>query len=181
MFLIDPSTFCYYTNMKNLTSYKVAPLSMIFLVDDGRVLTLRRKEDKKIYPGKISGFGGKVEPGESIEASARREFREEAGLEVDEMLFRGTFIRILDNGYINELYIFVARGFTGEPYKSSEEGEIEWRMVEDFLGDPNTVDHIPLYLKQVIDGVDFYCGVAEYAEGKRIEYTDNEVHFDERR
>jgi len=43
----------------NLASYKVAPLTMVFLVDDNKVLTIKRNEDKKIYPDKISGFGGK--------------------------------------------------------------------------------------------------------------------------
>jgi 8-oxo-dGTP pyrophosphatase MutT (NUDIX family) len=166
--------------MTDLDSYKVAPLTMIFLIDGDKVLTLKRNEDKKIYPGKISGFGGKVEPGEAIEPSPR-EFLEEAGLEVDEMNLRGTFIRILDNGYINEMYIFIALGFSGNPRDVSEEGKIEWRSVEDFLNNPDTVDHIPLYLEQVIDGTDFYCGIAEYAQNKRLSYTDNKVHFDERR
>jgi 8-oxo-dGTP pyrophosphatase MutT (NUDIX family) len=166
--------------MINLDSYKVAPLNMVFLIDDDKVLTLKRNEDKKIYPGKISGFGGKVEPGESMEASARREFLEEAGLEVEEMDFRGTFIRILDNGYINEMYIFVARGFTGNPHENSNEGKVEWRTIEDFLNNPETVDHIPLYLEQVVNGADFYCGIAEYNQGKRVSYADNRAHFDER-
>ncbi len=154
---------------------------MIFLVDRDKILTLKRNEDKKIYPGKISGFGGKVEPGETMEASARREFLEEAGLEVDEMELRGTFIRILDNGYINEMYIFVARGFKGAPHEISSEGVVAWRTIDAFLGDPDTVDHIPLYLERVIAGTDFYCGIAEYAKGTRISYTDNRSHFDERR
>ena len=167
--------------MTNLDAYKIAPLTMVFLVDDDKILTLKRNEDKKIYPGKISGFGGKVEPGESMEASARREFLEEAGLEVEEMNLRGTFIRILDNDYINEMYIFVARGFTGRPHEDSNEGKIEWRTIKDFLNNPDTVDHIPLYLEQVITGTDFYCGMAEYVQDKRVSYTDNRSHFDERR
>lgn len=167
--------------MTNLDSYRVAPLTMIFLVNEGKVLTLKRNEDKKIYPGKISGFGGKVEPGENIEASARREFLEEAGLEVEKMSLRGTFIRVLDNGYINEMYIFVAQGFTGKPLKISNEGTIEWQTIDNFLNNPDTVDHIPLYLQQVIDGTDFYCGIAEYAQDKRVTYTDNKTHFDQRR
>lgn len=168
-------------NMLNLDSYQVAPLSLTFLVDGSKVLTLKRNEDKKIYPGKISGFGGKVEPGESMEASARREFLEETGLEVDEVSFRGTYTRILDSGYINQVYIFVARGFTGKMHDVSDEGEIEWRTIEDFISHPDTVDHIPLYLKQVITGTDFYCGIGEYVQDKRISYTDNRSHFDERR
>jgi 8-oxo-dGTP diphosphatase len=167
--------------MTNLEAYNVAPLSMIFLVDGDKILTLKRNPDTKIYPGKISGFGGKVEPGEDLTDSARREFAEEAGLHVDEMHLRGTFIRILDNGFINEMYIFVARGFTGKPHEVSDEGTIEWRTIEDFLSNPETVDHIPLYLQQVITGTDFYCGISEYANGERTSYTDNAAYFNERR
>lgn len=167
--------------MTPLDSYNIAPLTMIFLVDGDKVLTLKRNDDKKIYPGKISGFGGKVEPGEELEASARREFLEEAGLEVNEMKLRGTFIRILDNGYINEMYIFVATGPKGQPATSSNEGTIEWRTVHDFLTNPDTVDHIPLYLEQVIEGKDFYCGMAEYTLDKRISYTDSRSHFASRK
>ena len=145
------------------------------------MLTLKRNEDKKIYPGKISGFGGKVEPGEAIEFSARRELQEEAGLTVETMDFRGTFIRILDNGYINEMYIFVARGAQGRLLEVSDEGTIMWRTIEDFLSSPDIVDHIPRYLKQVIKGEDFYCGIAEYADTRLVSYTDNTSHFEERR
>lgn len=165
----------------DLATYKIAPLTMIFLVDGDKVLTLKRNEDKVIYPGKISGFGGKVEPGEDLESSARREFLEEAGLEVEKMEFRGTFIRILDNGYINEMYIFVALGFKGQLLEASNEGTIEWRTIDDFANNPDTVDHIPRYLEQVIDGEDFYCGIAEYADSKLVSYTDNKSHFDVRR
>ena len=173
----------YYVRMiqNDLASYKVAPLTMIFLVEGDKVLTLKRNEDKKIYPGKFSGFGGKVEPGEDIEASVRREFEEETGLTIEKMDFRGTFIRILDNGYINEMYIFVASGFSGQPLQASDEGTIEWQTIEDFLSHSDTVDHIPRYLEQVIKGKDFYCGIAEYAKDKLVSYADNKSHFDERR
>jgi 8-oxo-dGTP diphosphatase len=165
----------------DLGLYKVVPLTMIFLVDGDRVLTLKRNEDKKIYPGKISGFGGKVEPGEGLEASARREFVEETGLTVDKMELRGTMIRIVDGDYINEMYIFVARGFSGEQFETSDEGKIKWRTIDDFRSNPDTVDHIPLYLEQVIAGSDFYCGISEYSNDKRISYADNRSHFDDRR
>lgn len=167
--------------MTDLNSFKVAPLTMIFLIDGDKVLTLKRNKDKKIYPSKISGFGGKVEPGEDLEVSARRELQEEAGITVNEMSLRGTFIRVLEDGYINEMYIFVARGFTGKPFEMSDEGKVEWRSFENFLSNPETVDHIPLYFEQVTAGVDFYCGIAEYSKGERKSYADSTSHFDARR
>lgn len=89
----------------NLTRFNVSPLTLIFLVDGDRILTLKRNPDKKIYPDKVSGFGGKVEPGEGLVASAQRELLEETGLTAQELSLRGMFIRILDTGYIDEVKI----------------------------------------------------------------------------
>jgi 8-oxo-dGTP diphosphatase len=168
-------------NSFDLSSYKVSPLSMVFLIEGNKVLTLRRKASKQIYPNKISGFGGKMEPGETLEASARREFLEETGLLIRDISLRGTFLRIVDNGYINELYIFVAHGYNGEVFEVCEEGEIAWRDVDEYLCDPDIVDHIPYYLKQVINGIDFYAGISMYLDGVMVEYTDNRGVFQERR
>lgn len=165
----------------DLTTYNVSPLTLIFLVEDGKVLTLKRNPDKKIYPDKVSGFGGKVEPGEELITSANREFTEEIGLMAKELSLRGTFIRILDTGYINEMYIFVANGFTGELHQDSGEGIAEWLEIDAFLDNPDTVDHIPLYLKQIVEGKDFYAGVAHYEQNKMVSYTDNRAHFAERK
>lgn len=168
-------------NTLDLTKFNVSPLTLIFLIDGDKVLTLKRNPDKKIYPGKISGFGGKVEPSEDLITSAHREFTEETGLIAKELSLRGTFIRILDTRYINEMYIFVAKGFSGELHQDSGEGVAEWLDIDEFLNNPDIVDHIPLYLKQVIEGKDFYCGISRYEQNKMVGYTDNRAHFAERK
>lgn len=165
------------TSSIDISNYKVSPLSMIFLLDGNNILTLRRKGNKEIYPNKISGFGGKVEPGEDLITSAHREFTEETGLTVHELSLRGTFIRILDTGYVNEMYIFIAHGFEGKLKNNNHEGEAQWLEKEEFLHSPDIVDHIPLYLEQVIEGKDFYCGIGIYKENKMVQYIDNKSHF----
>lgn len=168
-------------NNLDLSTCNVSPLTMIFLIDNDKILTLKRNTDKKIYPAKISGFGGKVEPGEDLVTSARREFREETGMEINELRLRGTFIRVLDDGYINEMYLFVAHGYRGQLRQDSGEGIAAWRTIDEFLHHPETVDHIPLYLEQLIASNDFYCGIARYSENKMISYADNRAHFEARR
>ena len=42
-----------------------------------------------IPPGKLDGFGGKVEPGETIEQAALRELEEEACLQATALIKRG--------------------------------------------------------------------------------------------
>ena len=50
---------------------------------EGRVLMQLRDDAPGVAaPGQWSFFGGAVEPGESLEAAARREFREETGIDI---------------------------------------------------------------------------------------------------
>lgn len=171
------------TDIKNidLTKYKVSPLTLVFLVDNTKILTLKRSGDKKIYPNKLSGFGGKVEPGEELFSNARREFFEETGLEVKNLDFRGTFTAISNSGYINQVYIFVGNGYKGKVKSDTDEGTIAWMEIKDFLKSPNIVPHIPHYLNQVIEGKNFYCGAGIVNDWRLIKYVDNKSHFEERK
>lgn len=51
-----------------------------------KFLLVRRDPEDDIFPNKWQSAGGKVEPGETIEAAARRELAEETSLEIKEDL-----------------------------------------------------------------------------------------------
>jgi 8-oxo-dGTP diphosphatase len=53
----------------------------LFSLDRGRVLLIRKRRPAW-QAGKLNGVGGKIEPGESPPQAMRREFREEADLDV---------------------------------------------------------------------------------------------------
>lgn len=58
-------------------------VSVIVIVRHGnRFLLVRRDPDDDIFPGKWQNTGGKVEPGETLEAAAKRELKEETGVEL---------------------------------------------------------------------------------------------------
>ena len=71
--------------------------------------------------GRWNGFGGKVEPGETIEDAAKREVWEEAGIRVADIKNIGhiTF-EFVGDPVILEVSVFKTRSFSGEPAESDE-------------------------------------------------------------
>lgn len=71
--------------------------------------------------GKWNGFGGKLQPDETIEQAALREFREEAGVEVSDIRKRGIITFEFENDpTLLEVHVFSTDRFTGEPAESDE-------------------------------------------------------------
>jgi 8-oxo-dGTP diphosphatase len=81
----------------------------------GRVLLVRSPRRGWEMPG------GQVELGESLEAAAIREVREESGIDVDDLRFCGIF-QTLDRSVVNVL--FRARCIGGAPCTSEESVEV---------------------------------------------------------
>ena len=68
------SDFSKYTNYKTILSVN----ALIWC--DGKILFLKRANDKSVDPGLYAGIGGKVEPHESFYDALIREIEEETGL-----------------------------------------------------------------------------------------------------
>lgn len=105
--------------------YHLVPRVLCLVLAGDEVLLLRGAADKKIWPGKYNGLGGHVERGESVQAAARREIREEAGLDVDDLRLRG--VTTIDTGESAGigLFVFTARADSREVVASTE-GTLEW-------------------------------------------------------
>lgn len=110
--------------------------------------------------GRWNGFGGKLAPGESIEAAARREIREEAGIEIISLEKRGIieFEFSAQGGSVSggqgnpeilEVHVFHSDTFRGAP-SESEEMRPKWFHIDEIPFDAMWADDkywIPLFLE----------------------------------
>lgn len=100
-------------------------LTLSFIIENNRILLAMKK--RGFGAGRYNGYGGKVEEGETIEEGAKREFREESGLEVQRMEKVGIheFEFAHDRGNILEVHVFHVTRYTGEAVET-EEMKPEW-------------------------------------------------------
>ncbi len=104
-------------------------LTLCIVHQHPRVLLGMKK--RGLGEGRWNGFGGKVEEGESIEAAARREIEEEAGLKAKDLEKAGIMeFRLYQKPDPLEVHIFRVEDFLGEP-RESEEMSPRWFLVDE--------------------------------------------------
>jgi len=113
----------------------VRDATLVFLIKDepsSEILLGLKKAG--FAQGKLNGFGGKVENGETIERAAVRELREETGVLVSEQDLRRmahlTFVFPAKPGWDQVVHVFLARQWEGEPAESAEMRPAWYRVSE---------------------------------------------------
>jgi 8-oxo-dGTP diphosphatase len=85
-----------------------ARLATVALVRSGsRLLLLRHPPQSDRFAGRWNGIGGHVEAGEGLRAAARRELREESGLDVRGLHLRGVVHETGLRGHAYVVFFFV--------------------------------------------------------------------------
>ena len=100
--------------------------SLCYIEKDGQVLLLHRtRKQNDPNHDKWIGIGGRFEDGESPEDCVLRETREETGLTLTSLRFRGIVTFVSDEWETEYMHLFTADAFEGEMAECAE-GELEW-------------------------------------------------------
>ncbi|WP_064093569.1 NUDIX domain-containing protein [Rossellomorea aquimaris] len=109
--------------------------TLVMIERNDKLLLLNRPEFKK-YPGFISP-GGKIDFPESPAEGAIREVREETGLQVEKMRYKGLDEYVVpDKAYRYIVYNYLAYETSGQLIESPPEGELVWVKKKDVLDLP---------------------------------------------
>ena len=93
--------------------------TLCFVLQPTKILLGMKK--RGFGAGRWNGFGGKVQPGEVIEQAARRECKEEAGIEMGDLKKHGVItFEFQGNPDLLEVHVYSTATFTGEPVESEE-------------------------------------------------------------
>ena len=151
----------------------LATLGYVLSPDGRRVLMVRRdKRPHDPHFGKYNGLGGKVDRGEDVVACLRREVREEAGLECDQLLLRGTISWPGFGKHGEDWFGFVFRvdRWSGTPFAGNHEGTLEWVPLTR-LHELNLWKSDRLWLDMVFDrSARMFHGVMPYKDGEMVSW-----------
>ncbi len=121
-----------------------------FVKKDGKYLMLHRNPDKRIMPGVWMAPGGKREFNEGLFAAARREIREETGLEIKNLK-----VKVVGNAYLKDLdqevfFNFVMADWaSGEVIQDPADGELRWLTPAEIV----KLDNLLAEIKQAADHI----------------------------
>ena len=149
----------------------LATLGYVFSPDGRQVLLVHRiARATDAHLGKYNGLGGKLERDEDVVAGMRREVREEAGIECDELTLAGTvsWPGFGKGGEDWFGFVFRVTRWSGTPFTANPEGPLVW-VDREQVADLPLWDGDRYFLPMVLDpAAPPFHGVMPYRDGKPI-------------
>ena len=132
-------------------------MTLCFLIKEetlGEKYVCLAEKKRGFRVGKMNGAGGKVEQGETIEQGARRETKEELGVELLDCNYMG---RVLydDHDVVYDVHVYTSNQWDGEPIET-EEMKPSWFLFNEIpyhlMGKSDK-----LWIPYVLDSVKLNC------------------------
>lgn len=121
-----------------------------YLIKENKVLVTKYKEENK-KAGYYDIPGGKIEKGETPEQTAIREMKEETGVEVENLKYKGNMIIEYPNR-IFDFDVFITNENKGEP-QEFEENTSEWIEIKELLQKEKILSSIMILDRFFIKGL----------------------------
>jgi 8-oxo-dGTP diphosphatase len=132
--------------------------TIAFIKRGNEILLLNRESSS--WMGSWNGVGGKLEEGESPTECILREIREETGILLQDIAFKGTVTWNVDSQYHNGMYAFIAEVPESYDYFTpikTEEGILDWKKSDWILHPENTgVANLHYFLSDMLQGNQAY-------------------------
>ena len=111
-----------------MTDFRVA--SKAFIVNDGKLLVIKRSTHNAIKPHIWEIPGGRLEPGEDPREGLKRETMEEAGIDIDILHPLNVKHFVRDDGQIITMLIFLCKALQDNITLSKEHTAFDWLPIE---------------------------------------------------
>ncbi|WP_305132968.1 NUDIX domain-containing protein [Thomasclavelia cocleata] len=121
-----------------------------YLIKDNKVVVIKYKQGNK-KEGYYDIPGGKIEEGEKPEKTAIREMKEETGLKVKNLKYKGNMIIEYPNRTF-DFDVFITNESEGEP-QEFEENASEWMEIEKLLQKEKILSNIMILDRFFIKGL----------------------------
>ena len=140
--------------------------TLCYIEDGGQILMLHRtRKENDINRDKWIGIGGRFEDGESPEDCVLREAKEETGLTLTSLRFRGIVTFVSDRWETEYMHLFTADDYTGRTAEC-EEGDLEW-VPKEKVRDLPTWEGDRIFLRLLDEDAPFFSLKLVY-EGERL-------------
>jgi len=149
-----------------------------YLLNENKVLVTKYKKGNRI--GFYDTPGGKIEEGETAEQAAIRETKEETGLDVKNLKYKGNMIVEYPNR-IFDFDIFVGSDYEGQ-LQEFEENTAEWIDIQELLQKEKILSNLMILdnflIKSLIDdtyNLEMYIEVDEEENILEVKYKLNKI------
>lgn len=125
------------------------PRTLCFVLNGDDVLLMKRSPNRRIFPNRYNGVGGHIERGESPIEGARREIREETGLEVRDMKLCS--VHHIDAGVDSGIMMFVFMAYSDDRFVRADEreGTLHWISRDEVMA-LDLVEDLPYILPNLL-------------------------------
>jgi 8-oxo-dGTP diphosphatase len=124
------------------------PRTLCFVLNGDDILLMKRAPHKRIFPNRYNGVGGHIERDEDPLTSARREIKEETGLDVGDLRLRAVYN--IDAGEATGIILFVFTAWSVQrEVVANSEGTLYW-VARKEVHTLDAVEDLPLILPRIL-------------------------------